>query len=444
MHNGTIKKNLFTPATLGLVGALIALVATGVRGFESTTFSDAGGILEQAHGMTRGWTFMLSHPLLQSNPLHSQFPSGFPAILAFTFLITNSTSLLLVKILLAIGHGFSTYLVARIGQQMELKRIFWVLAAIGFSFDPFILSAATDIQTESITTLVVLWWGFLYLTPATSKRQTLTRIIGFPITGFIAITVRPNIIIPFLLVAVIVFISWHRDAIRVRFLIVSTSIFVALLALFEVFLTRLYNGFVFLAPNGGLNAVLTCRTEFIGQYLGIASNQENTRVNHWYYTYLEDMTTKILVKQEIVSVPALNRELYDAGISSCLADPISSIAMFVLKVFALWRPFTVVGAYGLEILLFSILLWVPMTIAAGWFMANSNLSKPNRLLRKYFAVLAFGFTLSLLPTATQIRHRIAFAEPFYWLFLAFVLSQILTRWTQHQRKNSVRRGRKEP
>lgn len=433
-----VKMDSNIPAAIGLLGTLTAFSLTYIRGIENISFPDAEAILEQAHGITRGWTFMLSHPLLQSNPLHIQFPSGLPAILAFTFFVTNSTSLLLIKILLAISHGFSTYLVARIGQQMGLKRIFWALAAFGFSLDPFILSPATDIQTESITTLFVLWWAFLYLSPVKSKNQTLIRVIGFPLTGFIAVSVRPNIIVPFLLVAVVMFISWHRDSIKIRFLIISGTVFVGLITLFEVFLTRLYQGFVFLAPNGGLNSVLTCRTEFIRQYLGSASNAENIRINNWYYTYLEDMTTRILAKQDVVSVPALNHELYSVGISSCLAHPINSIEMMVLKVFALWRPFTVVGAYDLKILLFSLFLWVPLTIATVWFMANSNLSKSNRMLRNYFALLAIGFTLSLLPAATQIRHRIAFAEPFYWLFFAFIVSQILAKWTQHRRGNNTR------
>lgn len=429
-----INKESLTPAVLGFLGFFVAFVATCIRGIESVSFSDARAILEQAQGITHGWTFMLSHPLLQSNPLHSQFPSGLPAILALTFLTTNGTSLLLFKVFLAIGHGLSTYLVARIAQQMELKRVFWVLAAVGFSLDPFILTAATDVQTESITTLIVLWWAFLYLTPKASRYQALVRIVGLPLSGFIAIAVRPNIIVPFLLIAALMFISWYRDEMRARYLAISTGIFVGLITLFEVFLTRLYHGFVFLAPNGGLNSVLTCRTEFIPQYLGFASNADNSRINHWYYSYLEDMTSRILAKQPIVSVPALNHELYSAGIASCLAHPVNSLGVLPLKIFALWRPFTVVGAYGLKIFLLSVVLWVPLTITAGWFIANSRLSNSNRRLRKYFVVLALGFTVSLLPAATQIRHRIAFAEPFYWLFLAYFVAQILGRRTFTRRE----------
>lgn len=431
---GVGTKDLSVSKAIALFGGVVAFGITYVRGLQNTKFPDAIPILEQAYGITKGWAFMSSHPLLESNPLHLQFPSGLPLILAFTFLITHSTSLFFFKILLAIGHGFSVYLVARIGQEIQLKHIYWVLAAIGFSIDPFILSAATDVQTESITTLIVLWWAFLYITPIISKSQTLFRIIGFPITGFIAIAVRPNILVPFLLITIIMFIRWYHDSLKSRLILASAFIFVSLFTLFEVFLTRLYNGFVLLAPNGGINSVLTCRTEFIPQYLGIASNVENTRINSWYYAYLQELTTKLLSRQDVLSIPALNHDLYSAGISSCLANPISSFGVLLLKVFAIWRPFAVVGAYDLKVFLLGAFLWVPMTLAAIWYLSNLKLSKTNRLLQTYFAALAIGFTISLLPAATQIRHRIAFAEPFYWLFLLFFISQILAKMIESQKR----------
>jgi hypothetical protein len=36
-----------------------------------------------------------------------------------------------------------------------------------------------------------------------------------------------------------------------------------------------------------------------------------------------------------------------------------------------------------------------------------------------------GFTISLLMTPTQIRHRVAFAEPFYWIFFIVFMSEFL-------------------
>ena len=74
---------------------------------------------------------------------------------------------------------------------------------------------------------------------------------------------------------------------------------------------------------------------------------------------------------------------------------------------------------------FSFLLWVPLTIVVIKFLVTRNLSRNERLLRLFFLVLSFGYTASLLLTPTQIRHRVAFAEPFYWLIFFISLPAIL-------------------
>jgi len=435
------RQESLIPGAIGLLGGLIALLVTSLRGVESTKFPDARPILEQAYGITEGWSFMQSHTLLQSNPLQLQFPWGLPAILAFTFFVSSSTSLFLFKVLLAVIHGFSVFLLARLGQQMQLKNIYWILAAIGFSLDPFILSSATDIQTESFTTLFVLCWAYMYLNWTVSTERVLLRIIIFPVTGFLAIVIRPNIILPFMLVAIFMLFAWHRNGIRNRVLITSIFVFVTLLIAFEIFLTRLYAGFVFLAPNGGLNSVLTCRPEFIPQYLGGASNAENLKINGWYSNYLQEMTSDILAKQQSLSIPSVNEELYRSGLSYCLENPVSSIGVLMLKIFALWRPFLVIGAYGMPLVILSAFLWVPMTVAAVVYLSNTKLSRVNRQLKVYFMLLALGFTLSLLPAATQIRHRVAFAEPFYWLFLAFLASEFFVKVVTYGKNMRVSKSR---
>lgn len=408
-----------TPLFLGICGTFFAFTVTVLRGIENTGIQDAVDYVSQGRSMLHGWTFM------QSNPDLFQRPLALPFVVAATFLLTNSSSLLLTKILLAIGHGTSTYLMARIGKQMGLRKPLWLLGAICFSLDPFIFFSATDVQTESITTLIVLYWAFLYLAPLVHTRSAKVHVICFLFTGFLAISMRPNFVLPFAFIAIILCVRWIQQGVRLSLLVLSTSIFLSLISFYEVLLTRLYGGFVFLSPIGGWNAVFTCRTEFMPQYLGIASSRQNASINSWVGTHLKETITGILTNHPNLPTSALNHELYNVGISTCLKNPIQSAGVLIVKIFALWRPFTVFGAYSFKIFLFSLLLWVPLTIVTIWFIAHRRLSTTNILLRNYFVILATAFTISLLLTPTQIRHRIAFAEPFYWLFLMYFLENIL-------------------
>jgi len=421
MFRNKFKRKLVTPFLLSAFGAIAAFSISYYRGLNNTSYPDAQEMIAQANGIAQGWHFLLSNPLL------SKYPMGLPSLLAITFKITGSSSLILIKFIFAICHGFSVYLVARIGIQMGLQRKLWILAATCFAVDPFILSAATDLQVECLVTLVVLWWAFIFITSAEDSRFRLILLISFSITGFIAVTIRPNIIIPFLLVYGMLLYSWQREGLKKYHLGISVSCFVTLIIFFEIFLDKLYKGFVFLAPNGGLNAVLSCRKEFIPQYLGLASPSENSRINQWYFGYLQDLTQSIHSKQPKLSIPALNHEYIAVAISSCVHRPLESIEVLALKSAALWRPFTVLGASGAKVWLISLLLWTPLTIATIWFVSKGRIYGVNAKLKSYFLLISIGFTISLIVGATQIRHRIPFAEPFYWLFFFFFISEVLTK-----------------
>ena len=125
------------------------------------------------------------------------------------------------------------------------------------------------------------------------------------------------------------------------------------------------------------------------------------------------------------------------GRESCLSNPIESFGVLFLKAVALWRPFTVFGAYDLTVFLLSFLVWVPLTITAIRFVTRKKLTGDEKLLRNFFLVISIGYTISLLLTPTQIRHRIAFAEPFYWIFFFHYLSQHRAKWIIFKTKGLV-------
>lgn len=212
-----------------------------------------------------------------------------------------------------------------------------------------------------------------------------------------------------------------------RFLSIGVSIFLILLSVYEIFLTKLNSGFVFLANYGGLGVAYLCRKEFVPQYLGIATSAQNAEINNWV-TSIDPLSNQILARNPGASSAELNSELYRMGISNCLSNPIESAWLLILKSFAVWRPTLVFGAYGSKIFFFSLLLWLPLTGIVLWIIFNKKLKGKASELRIFFLVGAASFTFSvLMTTSTHTRHRIAFAESFYWLFAFFWLQKILAQ-----------------
>lgn len=392
------------------------------RGIENLGIADAKGYLEQAYGITRGLNYIFAHPESFYHGL------GFSFALSLTFL-TGSTSLLFFKIILGLGHGIATWLVARIGILIGLRKPFWVGCTILFALDPFILSAASDIQTESQITLIVLYWTYLYLNSLSSIFAGNWNIIFFVISGIYSILIRPNFLFVFIAIAVILYYKWKKAQVKPVVLITSAIVFFGLLSVYEVFLTKLNSGFVFLANYGGFGVAYLCRPEFIPQYLGIATQQQNLKINQL-------VAVPIVGSKPNMSSSEMNSELIYSGISTCLAHPIQSAGLLVLKFFAVWRPSLVFGAYGWKMFIVSLLIWIPTTATLIWLLFKKRPSEGMKLLRTFFMVAAVAFTFSVLfTTSTHSRHRIAFAEPFYWISSMLYLDYLV-------RKRSLRKSSK--
>lgn len=359
---------------------------------------------------------------MQENPDLFFHGFGFTGLIFLTLLMTNINSLVLLKILLVVGHGVAVYLVAKIGIQIGLRERYWILASLVFALDPFMIFAATDAQTESVVTLIVLWWSLLYISPKSEKIKAPLLITLFFLTGVYLILVKPNTLLPFTLLTIAMYLKFRNEGVSKKVFVFPIVLFLGIISLYHVFLYKLYSGFVFLSTTGGSNAELMCRTEFIPQFFGLVSAAENARINA--IATQSTTASDLLLANPTLSIPQINLELTSLGLDTCLANPLSSIWVLVVKTFALWRPFTVFGAYGLEVFIISLLLWLPLSIVTLWFLVNKKMDRSSMLLKKYFVIISIGFTLSLLLTPTQIRHRVAFAEPFYWLFFFYFLQAI--------------------
>ena len=416
----------FLPFSLGFSAALTTIAVTFYRGIESISVGDGFDYLRQAKGILRGWGYILSNP--------NDFSHGliFSATIAVTFLISGSTSLLLFKIILALFHGISTYLLVRVAQAIGGTTSSSVVVAIAFALDPFLIFAATDIQTESITTFIVIYWAYVYVIPNGDSKYFRWHPFFWMLSGVYGILMRPNFLLPFLGVGIMLILKWRKDIEDKRILYSAILIFAMVMAVDEAFLYILNSGFVFLAGYGGFGAAYLCRPEFIPQYLGYASSVVNAKINDW--VNVDNPLTRLAISRLSSPTPSgINSELYRIGISTCLSHPLESVWLILLRMFSVWRPFTVFGAYGSGIFLTSLVLWLPMTLFSIWFLTSRTRTQSQKLLRNYFIVMSSAFTFSLLFTFPQVRHRVAFAEPFYWLFAILFFQSLMKEMNQHRR-----------
>lgn len=428
MKRSTIKSDAHLSLMLGIFAFLIALAVDLIRGFEYVILQADGknDYVTQANEMLQGFDYMVANP----NPLGHGI--GFSFLIALTFAVTGSKSFILLKIILALCHAVSALLLSKIGQKIELPRPAWIAATLIYAIDPFILFAVSDVTTEAITTLAVIYWAYLYL-----HTELLTKILKFHaalffFSGFYLVTARPNSILPLTVITIMLALKWKQQGLGFKTTLMLSQFFLAPLIFFEYLISKIYNGFVFLSPAGGVNAEFMCSKEFVPQYVGIISQAENTRINNWWYG--ASKSSEILAAQNSYSIPKLNAELWQVGIQKCLEDPLTSTGVLAIKPFALWRPYVVFGAYSPSVFVISLLVWVPLSLATLYVLTKRTSNRNLHLLKIYFIMLAVTFTISLEITPTQIRHRVAVAEPFYWIFALVVVTQVI----KHLRREKQR------
>ena len=403
------------------IGGLASFLLSFRVGLNSWSFPDAVHFIKQANAINSGLQYM------EDNPGEMQFPFGLPTIIALMFRIQGSDSLITTKLILICFHLAALVCFVLIVRRLIENPKIQYLTILAFSFDPFLLSQAIDLQTEPITTFFILWWCYVYLSDIRETKRGYSTIVLFYVSGMFEVLTRPNSLIPFIGIGVLFFVKHRKSEVHLKFHLLGISFFLGGLLVFQAFLWKVFGGFLFLAANGGQNLVLACRNEFVPQYLGVASESQNQEINVWYFQYLNDAISRIMSDQTMVSIPQMNKELFKIGFENCTNNLLETMGLLVLKVFGLWRPSTVFGAYGTTIFVLSILIWLPLSIAACIYL----LRKTNNLYQQEFKCFVITlwvlFTISLFPSATQIRHRIAFSEPFLWIMAGILLSNFLKR-----------------
>jgi hypothetical protein len=429
LENAKISQNTFAKL-LGLLGAIIASAFSFLRGIENISITDGTSYLNQAESLLKGQEYIFENP--------NDFSHGiiFSAILALTFKVLGSSSLILFKLILSSLFGCTIYLLVKIAQEMGLTKVSWVALGLFCTLDPFLLFPATDLQTESVTTFIVVYWAYLYLVPAGSNTFRKLDPILFGMTSSFAILMRPNFLLPVLGIGLLLFYKWKKERFANSQLALTTMLILSIVFLYQIFLVKLYDGFVFLASYGGLGIAYLCKPDFIPQYFGYASAVENQRINNW--VLIENPLGKLAETNLInPSAAEANSELFRIGIKICLENPIEGSWLILLRLLSVWRPSVVFGAYSLSIFIISLLFWVPLTYLMIKFLKDRKLSSPMIKLRQYFFVMGGTFTISLLFTFPQVRHRVAFAEVFYILFAVIVLERLYLQKNQKLLKKSI-------
>ena len=139
------------------IGGLASFLLSFRVGLNSWSFPDAIHFIKQANAINSGLQYM------EDNPGEMQFPFGLPTIIALMFRIQGSDSLITTKLILICFHlAALVYFVLIVRRLIENPKIQY-LTILAFSFDPFLLSQAIDLQTEPITTFFILWWCYVYL-----------------------------------------------------------------------------------------------------------------------------------------------------------------------------------------------------------------------------------------------------------------------------------------
>ena len=401
-------------SSLFWISFLFSFFYSAVRGIDRIGLPDGIGYIQQAKGILRGLTYILDNPTDFSHNM------GFSFFLAIIFYVFHTSWLLPYKILMAVFHGVSTLLIVKICKSLGFQHNYVLCCGFVFALDPFLLEAASSVGTESMTTLFVLWACHFYLNRLETFGNTTFVTLIYCIVGVFSVTMRPNLIFPFILITILVI----RKNSSHKYKLFSTPLFFSgftfLFTLYEIVLWRINGAFVFLANYGGQGVAYMCSQKFVPQYLGIASAKINSEISDWA-NISNPVQTLLQLKFPNFSAVAIDREMYRAGISACLSAPLKSLFVLVIKFFSIWRPYTGIGAYGVKVFLFSIVLMLPSTMGTIFFLRMKVRVTKVRELKIFFLILCCGFIPSLMITTEQMRHRVAFAEGFFWIFsFAFI------------------------
>ena len=394
----------------------ISIVYSLFRGIGKTYSQDSLDYISSADNLLNGLSWIFSNPDSLAKPL------GLPFLLAALKIVFGSAYIICFKILMATFHGLTIFLACKIMQKLQIRSLIIIIVALLMASDPLILSSTTDVTTETIATLTITYWIYWSVLLFTRQKPSMIKELFFISISFICILTRPNYVFVFigLLVGTKLILKTSRILTR------PNTILIFSLAIYEIFVCFLYGGFLFLAPGSGLGIYFLCKSQLNPQSIGILSPSKNSELNSWVLDSLNAASSSFSSQKVSASFIEINQYLTKEGITYCLNNPAEGFITVLAKVYGTWRPYVSFGAYNYVTFTVSLVILSLITFCSVRFLISRKTSI-EKFMGSIMIWTSLLFTLTIIVTPTQIRHRIAFAETMLWICTGVVINRWLAK-----------------
>lgn len=394
----------------------ISLIYSLIRGIAASFSQDSLDYISSADKLLNGLSWILSNPDSFAKPL------GLPILLALLKIMFGSAYIIYFKILMAIFHGLTIFFACKVMQKLHITRFIIIIVALLMASDPLILSSTSDVTTETIATLAITYWLYWSILLFEGKKPSKVEEIFFISISLLCISTRPNYFFVFIGLIIGTKLILKKEKILTR----SNTILLSTILLFEIFVCFLYGEFLLLAPGSGLGIYFICKSQLNPQSWGILSSEKNTELNNWVLESLNSASNSFASKNMTASFLDLNQYLTKEGVIYCIHNPGEGVITLLAKIYGIWRPYVAFGAYSYFTFLVSLLV---LTLITG-FSIRFLISKKTAMESFVASILVWTglfFTLTIIVTPTQVRHRIAFAETMLWICTGVVINKWASR-----------------
>jgi hypothetical protein len=400
---------------VGFYAFFLSLVLSFFRGFNSSFSQDSKDYISGAENLQNGLIWMFNNPDQFAKPL------GLPFQVLVLKIIFGSSWLVIYKIIAACLHAITAALVIKICQAIGVRRNLSFICGLLFASDPLVIFSTTDLTTETIATLTITFWSYWALMKIKNEKISKISKINFIILSSLCIATRPNYLFILLSILILLVIKNNIEVLK-SIEIISFS---AILCAFQVFVCLLYKSLILLAPGSGLGMYFFCRGNLNQQAVGLLDSERNASINSWVLQSLTNQNDIFFSRNPESGFVAFNQYLSMTGLKYCLDNPSEGLVAIFLRAVGNWRPFVAFGAYGVTTFLMSLLVLGTLLVGTIIFILRVK-SKLETTFMHIFLVASAAFTLSILVTPTQIRHRISFSESLMWICCAIVINRLLS------------------
>jgi len=377
----------------------VSLTLSYLRGISLNFSQDSKDYISGANNLQNGITWILNNPDQFAKPL------GLPFQILILKTLFGVHWLIGFKVLSALLHALTAVLLYKICLLLEVRKKLALFCGLLFASDPLILVSTTDITTETIATLTITFWCYWAMLKVNRISVSNIHKIGFVLVSIFCITTRPNYL--FILFAVLILLIIKQN---LRILRSSEIVaFILFFTVFQAFILFLYKSFILIAPGSGLGMYFFCRGELNQQAIGIIDEEKNASLNTWVLQSLTNQSDIFFSTNPNGSFSEFNQFLSSEGLKYCLSNPGEGLVSVLIRGVGNWRPFVAFGAYGLSTFVISFVILGSLLLGTAFFIFGRKTKAQDHFMH-FFLATSLAFTLSILVTPTQIRHKVAFSE----------------------------------